>query len=120
MAEVKKVCTVIPYPVGISVNHCWKRVGNRTYLEPGVRRYRDEVYLALRNERSFNDGAVRLEIGMFPPDKRRRDIDNILKVVLDSLVHASLIEDDSQIMQLYVEKHPPVKDGRLELTVISL
>ena len=118
--DVKKICTVLPYPIGISVNHCWKRAGNKTFLAPAVRRYRQEVWVTMGSWVSFNDEPVRVEIGMFPPDKRRRDADNILKVVLDALCHAGTLADDSQIMQLYVQKFPPVKGGKLDLTIISL
>ena len=116
--DVKKICTVLPYPIGISVNHCWKRAGNKTFLAPAVRRYRQEVWATMGSWVSFNDEPVRVEIGMFPPDKRRRDADTAVRAV--ALGHAGTLADDSQIMQLYVQKYPPVKGGKLDLTIISL
>jgi crossover junction endodeoxyribonuclease RusA len=38
------------------------------------------------------------------PDRRRRDLDNVLKSTLDSLTHAGVWDDDSQIDQLSVER----------------
>jgi crossover junction endodeoxyribonuclease RusA len=50
------------------------------------------------------DGPLRVEIEAFPPDKRKRDLDNILKSLLDSLTHAGVWEDDSQIEDLRIYK----------------
>jgi len=44
--------------------------------------------------------AVDIEVRM--PDKRRRDLDNLPKAVLDGLTHAALWHDDSQIDDLRV------------------
>ena len=49
-------------------------------------------------------GPVRVVIEAFPPDRRKRDLDNILKSLLDSLTHAGVWEDDSQIQDLRIYK----------------
>ena len=49
-------------------------------------------------------GPLRVEIEAFPPDRRKRDLDNILKSLLDSLTHAGVWEDDSQIQDLRIYK----------------
>ncbi len=48
-------------------------------------------------------GPVAVEIILCPPDRRRRDIDNCLKALLDSLTHAGVWEDDSQVKRLTVD-----------------
>ena len=40
--------------------------------------------------------------------RRRRDLDNILKSLLDSLTHAGVWEDDSQITDLRIRKGPHI------------
>ncbi len=62
-----------------------------------------------------DDDTIEYEVGvcLHPPDKRRRDIDNSLKVLLDSLVHAKVIKDDSQIIRLTIERDKVVKDGKV-------
>ena len=49
-------------------------------------------------------GPVRVVIEAFPPDRRKRDLDNVLKSLLDSLTHAGVWEDDSQIQDLRIYK----------------
>jgi Holliday junction resolvase RusA-like endonuclease len=39
----------------------------------------------------------------FPPDARRRDIDNYNKALFDALTHAGIWEDDSQVQRMLVE-----------------
>lgn len=57
-------------------------------------------------------GPIELEIVVFPPDRRRRDIDNVQKALLDALEAGGAYEDDSQIVRLTIEKGKPVKGGR--------
>lgn len=52
-------------------------------------------------------------ITLYPPDKRRRDIDNVLKVLIDSLVSANVICDDSQITRLLVQKMSTIGEGQV-------
>lgn len=62
-------------------------------------------------------GRISVSVLVYPPDRRRRDIDNILKASLDSLVHGGLIEDDSLIDVLRVERREVTRGGKLEITV---
>ncbi|NBW23084.1 MAG: RusA family crossover junction endodeoxyribonuclease, partial [Caulobacteraceae bacterium] len=41
----------------------------------------------------------------FPPDKRKRDLDNVLKSLLDALTHANVWDDDSQIDDLRIYRN---------------
>jgi len=47
-------------------------------------------------------GRLGVLIEAYPPDKRSRDLDNILKSLLDSLTKAGVWADDSQIDALQV------------------
>jgi crossover junction endodeoxyribonuclease RusA len=53
----------------------------------------------------------------FPPDRRRRDLDNIQKPVLDALEHAGVYEDDSQIDLLVTCRREVVPGGRILVMV---
>jgi crossover junction endodeoxyribonuclease RusA len=55
-----------------------------------------------------------------PPDRRRRDIDNLTKVPLDALTHAAVWEDDSQIDELYIRRNPVTPGGAITIQIHQL
>jgi len=81
------------------------------------REYRDAVVaqLKLQQARHF-DGLLRVTIEAWRPDKRRRDLDNLLKATLDSLAHAGVYDDDSQIVDLRIY-WAPVIGGMLKVKI---
>ncbi len=101
----------LPYPP--SVNHYWRRVGTRTLISRGGRAFRQQVcsILALKGVRPVA-GALLVEVIASPPDRRRRDIDNIQKALLDALQHGGAYHDDSQIVRLTTEKSEPIAGGK--------
>ena len=101
----------LPYPP--SVNHYWRRVGARTLISRGGRAFREAVCTILR-ERGVQpvSGPLAMEVVIWPPDRRRRDIDNVQKALLDALQHGGLYEDDSQIVKLDIERRDCVSRGR--------
>lgn len=108
---------VLPYPTGISVNQCWKRGRWGVYLDPRVKDYRNEVIVACQHAPNFGKLKMSVEIECHFPDKRKRDLDNILKVVLDSMVKAKLFDDDSQIVGLNIWYAGICTGGKLVVTV---
>jgi Holliday junction resolvase RusA-like endonuclease len=102
----------LPYPP--SVNHYYRHVGPRTLISREGRRYRERVTAELRalGIESLS-GALVLRIEVYPPDRRRRDVDNVQKALLDALEHGGAYQDDSQIVKLTVEKCEPVSGGRV-------
>jgi crossover junction endodeoxyribonuclease RusA len=116
----KELNIILPYPHKASVNSIWKRVKNQVYLSPQAKHFRYLVYYQLHGTIGFEDMPLRLEIKIYPPDNRVRDIDNILKTVLDSLQFAKMFKNDSQVHQLYLEKMPVKKGGELEVKISSV
>lgn len=60
-------------------------------------------------------GRLSLTINAFPPDRRKRDLDNITKAILDGLTHGGIYDDDSQIDVLTINRGEVVKGGRIEI-----
>lgn len=63
-------------------------------------------------------GRLMVSVILYPPDKRRRDIDNPIKILLDSLQRACVFEDDSQIDRLLVERGAQVKGGSCKVIIM--
>ena len=93
--------TGLPFPP--SVNHYSRHVGSRTLISRTGRAYRQQVLHDVQQLqlRSIT-GPIRLEAIVTRPDRRRRDVDNLLKSLLDGLDHAGVYEDDSQIQDLRI------------------
>ena len=111
----------LPYPP--SINHYWRRVGSRTLISWEGRTFRRNVCALLGGggpRKPPAGGRVALCMDAFPPDRRRRDLDNIHKSVLDALQHAGVYEDDSQIDLLLTRRRDVVQNGRLLVDVMPL
>lgn len=113
----------IPYPP--SLNHYYRRVGSRTLISREGREYRRAIcgLLACGNGRIRKPpagGRIALAMDAFPPDLRRRDLDNLLKCTQDSLAQAGVYEDDSQIDLLLTRRRAVVPGGRLDVQVIDM
>ncbi len=101
----------LPHPP--SINHYWRRVGPRTLISREGRRFRDRVMaiLAAMGVRPLA-GRLAVEVAIYPPDNRRRDVDNVFKALLDALQHGGAYLDDSQIVRLSIEKRQPIEGGK--------
>ena len=100
-------------PLPPSVNHYYRHVGSRTLISREGRAYREKVCAILMalGIRPMT-GRLDVQVEIYPPDKRRRDIDNVQKALLDALEHAGAYKDDGQIVKLTIEKRDPVQGGR--------
>ncbi len=109
----------LPWPP--SVNHYWRRCKDRYFISAEGKNYRETVnYLSLKARDKFSvEDRLEMIIQAYPPDKRRRDLDNVLKSLLDSLQHAGVYSDDSQIDSLSIERKLPLR-GEVVVTIQSL
>ena len=113
----------LPYPP--TVNTYWRNVGGRTLLSKAGRDYRRlavDSCLAWKvvNKTPGNapcGGPLDVEIVAYPPDRRKRDLDNLPKGVLDALQHAGMIHDDSQINRLTISRGPIRRGGWMTVEI---
>ena len=111
----------LPWPP--SVNHYWRKWRNRMVISRAGREYRTAVCGLLAGggpRKPPAGGRIALAMDAFPPDRRRRDLDNTLKAVGDSLAHAGIYEDDSQIDLLIVTRRQSVKGGKVVIRIDEL
>ena len=105
---------VLPYPP--SMNTYWRKFRNHMVISKKGRAFRDAVCLAVKRVRPL-DGALIVKIRAYPPDRRKRDIDNIQKPLLDALEKASVFFDDSQVAVLITRRCDRVCGGRTEVLI---
>ena len=105
-------------PVPPSVNHYWRRVGAKTLISREGRLFRDRVcdHLAAARVQPL-DGPLSVEVDVFPPDRRRRDLDNLLKSLLDALQHGNAYHDDSQINRIVIERKDVAPGGKVTVRI---
>lgn len=111
-------CT-LPWPP--SVNGYFASVKGRLILSAKGRAYREAVKWMGAEQKwpSFNESRVRVEFEAWVPDRRRRDLDNILKSLCDSLTHAGVWQDDSQIDDLRIYRAPLI-GGMVKVNITSM
>ena len=108
----------LPWPPSINhAKHFWR---GRVVTSKAAVAYRkavaDEV---LQSYRGQSLGKARLEVHVqaFPPDRRKRDLDNIQKVLIDALQAAGLFDDDEQIDYLSILRGPRLEGGMLNVQI---
>lgn len=101
----------LPYPP--SVNHYFRVFRGRTVIAPHGRAFRRQVCSILWAAATKPvEGKLCCSVDVYPPDRRRRDIDNVLKALMDALQHGGAFRDDSQIVWLLTWKASPVPGGK--------
>lgn len=91
----------LPYPP--STNTYWRNVGGRVLISAKGRAFRHDVWAIVKESGAEKlTGRLEVALQLTMPDKRRRDIDNVFKALLDALEHAGAYENDNQIDKLSV------------------
>lgn len=106
----------IPWPP--SVNTYWRHVGPRVLISAEGREYRGRVMAAwIAAGRPVIAGRLAVSIDAMPPNRQRRDLDNLLKAPLDALQAAGMYADDSLIDELAIRRGEIIAGGRLCVTI---
>lgn len=88
-----------------SVNSIWRGgKGGRHFLSPKYKAWKQEAAYKARAQSSKRvSGPYALQVNLVRPDKRRRDLDNSLKVLSDLLVFCGFTDDDSEAQYIEVK-----------------
>lgn len=94
----------LPWPP--TANTYWRRNGGRYFISKRGQEYREYVSKACYAYQGLfvAEDRLRLRIKAYPPDRRKRDLDNLFKSVLDSIQSAGIYYDDNQIDKLSIER----------------
>lgn len=116
---------ILPWPP--SVNQYWRHpskgpLAGRHLISEQGRTYRAAVlaHIAAAGQQYKLADRLAVSIECHPPDRRRRDLDNVLKAALDALVFAGVMLDDSQIDRLSIERCAVEAPGHIEIIIERL
>lgn len=102
-----------------STNHIYKFFRSRMYMTAAgtalKRSYQLQAKLQFGNKLIITN-PIALKIILFFNDKRKRDIDNYNKILLDSM-SGIVYEDDVQIQMLTIVKQYDKKQPRVEIEI---
>ena len=101
-----------------SVNKYYRTWQGRVLISKDGREFKKEVDLLLNNYEKVL-GKIKLTLILHFKDKRKRDLDNYNKVLIDCLKN-KLFEDDDQIYQLYMEKHIGCGFNKISIGIESI
>ena len=105
----------LPFPV--TTNSLYRNV-------PGRGRVKTERHRTWRQAAGWDleqqkpprvEGPISLEIAVCRPDRRKRDISNLIKCVEDLLVDHGVIEDDSLVHDLRIHWQPGIEGARVTI-----
>lgn len=107
----------LPFPP--SLNVYWRNFRGRMVLSQKGRDYKQAIaeYVSENNIPKYGEQKLKITMILQPRDKRKIDIDNRIKCVLDSLQDAGVFDDDFHVDELHVMRGEQVKGGKLLLTI---
>jgi crossover junction endodeoxyribonuclease RusA len=125
----KHPCNVqLMLPFTPSVNRMYRTWKGRMLISETGRAYHRDVAAIVMKARS--EGRIpkdpltcrlALLVTVHPPDRKRRDLDNLAKGLQDSLEKSGVYVDDSQIDDLHIKRdacHPPKGIILVEITAL--
>lgn len=117
---------ILPFPP--SVNRYWRHpnkgaFAGKSLISAAGRKFQSAACAAiveqLRRLPKPTSAPAAVEIVLFPPDNRIRDLDNYNKALFDALTHAGVWEDDSQVKECWWSGDRLSRKGRSRSLSVS-
>ena len=105
----------LPWPP--TVNNYYTVARGRKILSKNGRAFKESSVWYIPHLANGLKGEISVEIQANMPDKRKRDLDNLLKPILDVITARGVFEDDSQIADLRIYKSNFSEKGTVFITV---
>lgn len=101
-----------------SLNNLYATVRGRRVLSSRGRAYKVTAARQALEQgvREPLEGPLAIRLAFYPPDRRRRDGDNLCKALFDSMKGRAWI-DDSQLARCEWTKHEPKGTARVEVAI---
>lgn len=112
-SEIPQV--ILPYPP--SSNRLWIRTRNGMTRSAEYKQWIEDCQiLTIKHRHGKVDGPYALSIVAHRPDRRRRDIDNLIAPVCDGLMHSAITPDDSLCQWVYASW----EDAKPEIPIVRV
>jgi len=110
---------VLSLPFPPSMNTYWRTFRGMTVLSKQGREFKAAVadYVVEYRVPKLGDSKLRISMVLFPRDKRKIDIDNRIKAVLDALQDAGVFNDDFQVDELSIVRGKTIKGGAIRVLI---
>ena len=110
---------VLSLPFPPSMNTYWRTFRGMTVLSKQGREFKAAVadYVVEYRVPKLVDSKLRVSMVLFPRDKRKIDIDNRIKAVLDALQDAGVFNDDFQVDELSIVRGKTIKGGAIRVLI---
>lgn len=125
MTQQQRLTLVLPWAVLVSTNQRtnpagWGPMKGRQFLTQRYRQAKAAAELLVAGQTRGHEvitGPVSVELDFYPPDRRRRDPDNLLKLIQDAM-SGLVYDDDHQIRSMRWELRAVDRDNaRVEIRV---
>ena len=111
----------LPLPVSLNRMYRATRKQKGVYMSEKGKAWHDEAAAEINLQRvPHMVPPYRVEYAAGRPDKRRRDIGNIEKILSDRLQKSDVIEDDKDIHDMRLRWDDDVPPGRVRVTIESI
>ena len=105
-----------------SVNTYWRKGPSGMYLSENAKQYKGHILdlVSRLKEPIYPNEPLFIYMGLHPPDKRKRDLDNYAgTAVLDALAGTNMFSDDAQFHKIHSEwkKDIDIKEGYAEIFI---
>lgn len=107
----------LPFPP--TVNHMWGFAGKRKYLKKEAHEFRRIVQEACVEAKAKIHGRIAIYIALYPPTKRKFDLDNRIKALQDALEHAGVYLNDEQIDTIICVRRDVVQGGMCKVILVE-
>ncbi|WP_448583456.1 RusA family crossover junction endodeoxyribonuclease [Thermocrinis sp.] len=107
MSEEKKIIELhlssLPVPKS---NRYIRKKGGKVFKPPRIRNWEARAIWEIKQQYNGNplEGQLSMEVILVLPNRRKRDIDNMLKSLWDVLEKAKVIRNDNQIYEIRTVK----------------
>ena len=110
----------LPWPP--STNHYYRMHRGKILISADGRAYRQQIakQAMVDDWPTYGTARLQVQLDVYPPDRRRRDLANIEKCLIDSLEHNGLFVNDEQIDDLRIIRKEVVPGGKITVHIAEL